>query len=281
MNKNTSVAMRGAGIGLAWLLAGCAGAQTPPAASPERPVVRQVPATDASDSAPIAAPREVVAQPVAVTAQAGAAQARTPGAAAPAAAPTAQTPAAAALAPNSVVAELNSLLQAKALNELRTTYNGQYGASLLFKPDTLTYYVALFQQRQFWRAIKTTDYAQAEQVYRSFNRQTEQLSAVDIERIRLEAEQAHIQKEIGAESSRLEALRGDVVFQQQREREVQAAQEEVRQEASTLAAQQQASRDVLKALQRSIQVLETQQESLIEGADTIPSAPTTRTGRGR
>lgn len=275
MNKNTSVAMRGAGIGLAWVLAGCAGAQTPPAAAPERAVVRQVPQADTTGSAPISAPREAGAQPIATAAQAGPGPARTSGA------PTAQTPAASALAPNSVVAELNSLLQAKVLNELRTTYNGQYGASLLFKADTLTYYVALFQQRQFWRAIKTTDYAQAEQIYRSFNRQTEQLSAVDIERVRLEAEQVHIQKEIGAESSRLEALRGDVVFQQQREREVQAVQEEVRQEASTLAAQQQASRDVLKALQRSIQVLETQQESLIEGENAPLSAPASRPGRSR
>src|SRR2546427_188749 len=53
------------------------------------------------------------------------------------------------------VDELKQLMDSRQLTELRTTYNGNYGASLLFNANTLTYYVALFQEKNFWRVIKT------------------------------------------------------------------------------------------------------------------------------
>ncbi|MFP3648857.1 DUF2968 domain-containing protein, partial [Paraburkholderia sp. SIMBA_054] len=51
------------------------------------------------------------------------------------------------------VAELMQMIQDTKLSELRTTYNGSYGASLFFYPRELTYYVALFQNKHFWRVI--------------------------------------------------------------------------------------------------------------------------------
>ena len=77
-------------------------------------------------------------------------------------------PPAPAARPASTVAELQSLIQNRQVSELRTTYNGTYGASLLFKPDDLTYYVALFQQKDFWRVVKTQSDKQAEATYRAF-----------------------------------------------------------------------------------------------------------------
>ncbi|MBN3857489.1 DUF2968 domain-containing protein, partial [Paraburkholderia sp. Ac-20340] len=41
------------------------------------------------------------------------------------------------------VAELQQMIRGSELNELRTTYNGTYGASLLFYGKEMTYYVAL------------------------------------------------------------------------------------------------------------------------------------------
>ena len=53
------------------------------------------------------------------------------------------------------VAELQRLMGNHELTELRTTYNGNYGASLLFHADSLNYYVALFHEKEFWRVIRT------------------------------------------------------------------------------------------------------------------------------
>ena len=79
------------------------------------------------------------------------------------------------------VDELKQLMDAQQLTELRTTYNGNYGASLLFNANTLTYYVALFQEKNFWRVIKTDAVDNAERVYRTFAQQSEQLAQVYIE----------------------------------------------------------------------------------------------------
>jgi hypothetical protein len=43
------------------------------------------------------------------------------------------------------VAELQQMIRGSDLSELRTTSNGNYGASLLFYGKEMTYYVALFQ----------------------------------------------------------------------------------------------------------------------------------------
>ena len=133
-------------------LAACASAQQPEAA---RPAVQQVEDTQAA-STPVTPP-----------------------------------PPAPAARPASTVAELQSLIQNRQVSELRTTYNGTYGASLLFKPDDLTYYVALFQQKDFWRVVKTQSDKQAEATYRAFAGQSMELAEVDIQRIRLQAEYAH------------------------------------------------------------------------------------------
>ncbi|MDX3907747.1 MAG: DUF2968 domain-containing protein [Pigmentiphaga sp.] len=172
---------------------------------------------------------------------------------------------------NSTMAELQQLIQNRALNELRTTYNGNYGASLLFKADDLTYYVALFQQKNFWRVLKTTSESQAEQTYKAFVEQTVQLADVDIRRIKLDAERAVTEKLISANETRLTALQNDLTMQRQQEQQVQARQEQARQEAAALANERQAAREQLNALQRQIRMLEEQQAKLENagvGADT-------------
>jgi hypothetical protein len=88
------------------------------------------------------------------------------------------------------VAELQQMIRGSDLSELRTTYNGSYGASLLFYGKEMTYYVALFQQKNFWRVIKTQDATRADMIYKDFVRQTLQLSDVEIRRTQLEAQSA-------------------------------------------------------------------------------------------
>lgn len=168
------------------------------------------------------------------------------------------------------MAELQQLIQNRTLNELRTTYNGNYGASLLFKADDLTYYVAMFQQKNFWRVVKTTSESQAEQTYKAFVEQTVQLADVDIRRIKLDAERAVTEKQISANETRLNALQNDLSMQRQQEQQVAARQEQARQEAAALANERQAAREQLNTLQRQIRVLEEQQTKL-DGSSGVTS----------
>jgi len=160
---------------------------------------------------------------------------------------------------NSTISELQQLMQSQGVSELRTTYNGNYGASLLFKSDSRTYFVALFQQKNFWRVVKTTSDTQAEQIYKSFVGQTEKLAEVDIRRIRLEAEKTYTEQLIAAQETRLNALQNDLVVQQQQEQNVTVQQDQARQQAQLLSTKQQAARGELRGLQNRIRTLEAQQ----------------------
>jgi len=166
---------------------------------------------------------------------------------------------------NSTISELQQLMQNQGVSELRTTYNGNYGASQLFKPDTRTYYVALFQQKNFWRVVKTMSETQAEQVYKSFVGQTEKLAEVDIRRIKLEAERQYTEQLIAAQETRLNALQNDLVVQQQQEQNVSVQQDQARQQAQLLSSKQQAARSELQGLQSRIRTLEAQQTVLDSG----------------
>lgn len=180
----------------------------------------------------------------------------------PAAAPTA------AARPSSTVAELQGLIQNRQVSELRTAYNGTYGASLLFKPDDLTYYVALFQQKGFWRVLKTVSEKQAEATYRAFTTQSADLAEVDIKRIKLQAEYANAEKLLASRSAQLSTLQADRTLRMQQEEQVAARQEQSRQETTALADQQKDVRQQLRDLQRQIDSLQAQQAQI----DASPAA---------
>ncbi|MDB5766683.1 MAG: putative lipoprotein [Collimonas fungivorans] len=174
----------------------------------------------------------------------------------------ATAPQPAAVSANSTISELQQLMQSQSISEMRTTYNGNYGASLLFKPESRAYYVALFQQKNFWRVVKTTSDMQAEQIYKSFVGQTEKLAEVDIRRIKLEAEKTYTEQLIAAQETRLNALQNDLVVQQQQEQNVSVQQDQARQQAQLLSNKQQAARSELRGLQNRIRTLEAQQTVL-------------------
>lgn len=169
---------------------------------------------------------------------------------------------------NSTVAELQRLIQSRLVSELRTTYNGTYGASLLFKPDDLTYYVALFQQKDFWRVVQTLSEKQAESTYRAFAQQTAELAEVDIKHIKLQAEHARSEQLLAIRGSELATLQADQALRRQQEQQVAARQEQARQQADMLSEQEQQLRKALSAMQRQIEVLQTQQAEL-ESADEL------------
>ncbi|MBA8680824.1 DUF2968 domain-containing protein [Stenotrophomonas tumulicola] len=168
-------------------------------------------------------------------------------------------PAQAAPVARSSVDELRQLMDAQQLSELRTTYNGNYGASLLFNPSTLNYYVALFQDKNFWRVIKTDSVENAEHVYRSFVQQTEQLAQVNIDSIRLEAGKRYTERLVAFNEQRLQTLQTQLEQERAQSMQVSTALEQAQQQAVSLSTDLQSSNSQLDSLQQRVQMLQLQQ----------------------
>jgi len=159
------------------------------------------------------------------------------------------------------VAELQQMIRGSDLSELRTTYNGGYGASLLFYGKEMTYYVALFQQKNFWRVIKTQDATRADMIYKDFVRQTLQLSDVEIRRTRLEAQKVFTERMIALSQDRANRLQADLDVAHQQQSIVNSQQQQTRAEATVLAQQKAAAQDQLRAQQREVRELQRQLDS--------------------
>jgi hypothetical protein len=159
------------------------------------------------------------------------------------------------------VAELQQLIRGTDLNELRTTYNGTYGASLLYNPKEMTYYVALFQQKTFWRVIKTEDDTRAELIYKDFVRQTVQLSEVEIRRIKLAAQKAFTDRMIALQQDRASRLQADLEVAHQQQSLVNSQQQQTQAEATALAQQKAEAQSQLRAAQKQVQDLQRQLDS--------------------
>jgi hypothetical protein len=159
------------------------------------------------------------------------------------------------------VAELQQMIRGSDLKELRTTYNGSYGASMLFYPKEMTYYVALFQQKTFWRVVKTEDETRAEMIYKDFVRQTMQLSDVEIRRTRLEAQKAFTDRMIALSQDRANRLQADLDVAHQQQNIVNSQQQQTRAEATALAQQKTAAQAQLREAQRQVQELQRQLDS--------------------
>nr|WP_311526818.1 DUF2968 domain-containing protein [uncultured Ralstonia sp.] len=205
-----------------------------------------------------AAPPTVIAPMAAAPVPALTATVGQPATAAPAASAPAASASTARPAPTSTVFELQQRMQAHELSELRTTYNGAYGASLLFAQSDLTYYVTLFQQKDLWRVIKTTNEGFAERLYNDFAKQTRTMADLELQRIRLEAQKERSERQIAAQEEKLRGLQTDLSIQRQQQAQAQERQKVARSEADTLDAERRAARARVDELQRQIRALEAQ-----------------------
>jgi hypothetical protein len=160
---------------------------------------------------------------------------------------------------STTVDELHSMIESHQLAELRTTYNGSYGASLLFQADKVSYYVALFHGKEFWRVIETSSYDDAENVYHTFAGQTQQLAQVDIDTIRLQASKKFTEHLVEVNEQHLQTLQQDMNNQQQQARQVAAQQQQSQQQAASLTTDLQTTNDQLSSVKQRIHALEVQQ----------------------
>jgi hypothetical protein len=158
------------------------------------------------------------------------------------------------------VGELHRLMRSNDVTELRKTYNGSYGASLLLYGNELTYYIVLFQQKNFWRVIKTQDDARAEAIYAEFVHKSAQLADVEVRRAKIAAQKAYTERLIALSQARAERLQADVDVAHQQQAIVSSRQKQARDEAAALDAQKRAAQDQLRALRRQVRALQRETE---------------------
>ncbi|ONZ51103.1 DUF2968 domain-containing protein [Burkholderia cenocepacia] len=156
----------------------------------------------------------------------------------------------------STVDDLQRQIQAHSLTEMRTSYNGSYGASLLFNVKDGAYFVALFQQKAFWRVIKTYDETRAEAIYRDFSHQAERLAVNELRAAKLESQKAQMDKRIEVTQDRARRLQADISIARQQQAAVADRQKSVRSETAALQAQQAQLQSQLRALQQQVRSLQ-------------------------
>jgi Protein of unknown function (DUF2968) len=164
------------------------------------------------------------------------------------------------VATNSSVADLQNLIRDGKVQELRTTYNGSYGTSMLFCRDEMTFYVALFQQKKFWRVVRTQDDKRAEGLYENFGKSTAMLAEAEIHRTKLEAEKDLEDRLIAAQQGRANRLQADLDVARVQQAQVAERQEEVQDAIRTLRTQQDAAQVQLRAWQAKVNNLQRQSE---------------------
>jgi hypothetical protein len=164
------------------------------------------------------------------------------------------------------VATLMQLIHDAQLVEMRTTYNGSYGASLFFYPSDMTWYVALFQGKRFWRVIRSQDEARSEAIYADFARQTEQLADVEIRRTQLEAQKAYIERVIALSEDRARRLQADLDVARTQQAQVNDRQRQMQADAVALSVEKGRAQAQLRDLQRQVQDLQRETEAGLPGA---------------
>ncbi|HZZ09496.1 MAG TPA: DUF2968 domain-containing protein [Paraburkholderia sp.] len=158
------------------------------------------------------------------------------------------------------VGDLMQRIHDAKLSELRTTYNGNYGASLFFYPQEVTYYVALFQDKHFWRVIRTDDASRAEAIYAGFVQQTSQLAEVEIRRTQLQAQKVYIENIIALSEDRAQRLQADLDVARTQQAKVNEYQRQTQGEAAALHAEKDRAQAQLRQVQNEVMQLQRQTE---------------------
>ncbi|KUY99457.1 MULTISPECIES: DUF2968 domain-containing protein [unclassified Burkholderia] len=159
------------------------------------------------------------------------------------------------------VAELTQMLHDGRIVEMRTTYNGSYGASLMFDPREMTYYVALFQDKHLWRVIRSQEKNRAEMVYANFVQQTAQLADVEIRRTELQAQKTFLERVIALQANRAQQLQADLNIARGQQAEVAQRQKAAQEQTQALQIEKRAAQVQLRDLQEQVRQLERQSET--------------------
>ncbi|MFX1672941.1 DUF2968 domain-containing protein [Paraburkholderia sp. A2WS-5] len=164
------------------------------------------------------------------------------------------------------VGTLMQLIHDSQLVELRTTYNASYGASLFFYPPEMTYYVVLFQDKHFWRVIRSQEDARAEAIYANFVQQTQRLAEVEIRRTQIEAQKAFIDRVIALNEDRARRLQADLDVARTQQARVDDYQRQMQGNTRALNAEKIQAQAQLRDLQNQVEQLQRATEAGLPGS---------------
>ncbi|WP_250534466.1 DUF2968 domain-containing protein [Caballeronia sp. AZ10_KS36] len=168
------------------------------------------------------------------------------------------------------LAELQELVQAGSVTELRATRNASYGAKLYFLPKDMVYYVALQQETQLWRVVKTQDASRAEALYAQFARKSYELADGEIRRAQLQAQTALLERVIAVSSNRASRLSADLALAQQQDSQVSERQQKLQAESAALQTDKLEAERKLRALQQQVEQLQRATEAGLTSAPPTP-----------
>jgi septin family protein len=169
-----------------------------------------------------------------------------------------QAPAVSTAASGGTVAELQQLLAQKSLTELRTTYNGDYGTSLLLVNEDTTAYVALSYRKELWRVYKFASVAPAEGAYETLASQTRTWAEDDLRRAVTAGQKAQLEREAQAAQQRAASLSQEVRIMQAQRQKMLSEQQTMRQETKALDIERRAYQTQVESLRQQIRLLEKQ-----------------------
>jgi hypothetical protein len=142
--------------------------------------------------------------------------------------------------------------------ELRTTYNGDYGTSLLLVNEGTTAYVALTYRKELWRVYKFASVTPAEGAYDTLARQTRVWAEDDLRRAVVAGEKAQLEREAHAAEQRAATLGQEVRMMQAQRQKMREEQQTMRQETQALDVERRAYKAQIDSLQQQIRLLEKQ-----------------------
>jgi Protein of unknown function (DUF2968) len=122
-------------------------------------------------------------------------------------------------------------------------------------------YIVLFQQKQFWRVIKTQDDVRADIVYRDFARRTEELSGDEIRREKLGAEKTFNERMVALSQDRANRLQADLDVARQQQAAANSQKKLARKQATAQPAENTADQQLLRASQQQIRDLQRRLET--------------------
>ncbi|KXV05565.1 hypothetical protein CR51_12535 [Caballeronia megalochromosomata] len=169
------------------------------------------------------------------------------------------------------IAELQNLVQAGSLTELRATRNGSYGARLFFLAQEMLYYVALSQDARWWRVVKTQDAARAETIYAQFSRKSFELADGEVRRTQLQAQKALLERVIAKSADRANRLTADLELAQQQDSQVSQRQQQLQAESAVLQTDKLEAERKLRTLQLQVEQLQKQTEAGLAPVSVAPS----------
>lgn len=167
---------------------------------------------------------------------------------------------------------LIGLIRDKKVEELRTVYNAEYGASEFFDTENLVYFVALFQYKRFWKVVRTDRAGLADQLFKQFASQSVRLAEVERDRVLAQAWRNRYDKEVASAKRQVEAMQADLNVERAQTAQVDARQAQMREGVISLQLEQAQARQQLSKLRAQERRLQQALQGDLAGASPEPDA---------